>query len=603
MLCFRWKHCPSGARVDSTYQEVTLLLFATVLLGLLGVRLRQPLIIVYIVVGILAGPSALGWVSAHAPLELLSEIGVTILLFVVGLKLDVKLVRQLGPVALATGLGQMAFTIVGGLLICWALGMDWLRALYVAIALTFSSTIIIVKLLSDKREIDSLHGRIAVGFLIVQDIAVVLAMMVIGSQGAGGAEAGAWVRVGEVLAKVAGLGLCVFLLMRYVLPRMVRVMAASQELLLIFAVAWGATLAASGEWLGFSKEVGAFLAGFSLASLPYREAISSRLASLRDFLLLFFFVNLGTQLDLGKLGAELPSAAVLALFVLVGNPLIVLAIMGFMGYRKRTGFLAGLTVAQISEFSIIFVAMGVTLGHVDSSALGLVTLVGLVTIALSTYMILYSQRLYAWCEPMLGWFERRDPFRERALESPARPAEVIVFGLGRYGRRVAEQLAVRGVRVLGVDFDPEVLAREGRVGQVQVVFGDAGDAQRFRAHHRTAMAGADVGGRADQRDGGETAHGRSAEWCRQSESNGRPTAYKAVALPAELCRRWDAQCKPAPLPRSGTAALRSRGSAAPASCRHPAACASRSRRRRRSPATTAGGLRWRLPSPRGYRRP
>ena len=461
--------------MESTYQEVTLLLFATALLGLLGVRLRQPLIIIYIIVGIVAGPSALDWVSAHEPMQLLSEIGVTILLFVVGLKLDLKLVRQLGPVALATGLGQLLFTIVGGFVICMALGMDAVRSLYVAIALTFSSTIIIVKLLSDKREIDSLHGRIAMGFLIVQDIAVVLAMMVIGSQGAGESDTGGLVQAGEVLAKVVGLGFAVFLLMRFVLPGMVRVMATSQELLLVFAVAWGATLAAAGEWMGFSKEVGAFLAGFSLASLPYREAISSRLSSLRDFLLLFFFVHLGTQLDLGNLGEELPSAAILAGFVLVGNPLIVLAIMGFMGYRKRTGFMAGLTVAQISEFSIIFVAMGVTLGHVDAAALGLVTLVGLVTIATSTYMILYSQKLYAWCEPLLGMFERRDPFRERALESVPQPAEVIVIGLGRYGRRVAEQLCERGVSVLGVDFDPEVLAAERRAGQVPVVFGDASD--------------------------------------------------------------------------------------------------------------------------------
>jgi Kef-type K+ transport system membrane component KefB len=473
--------------MDSPYNEVAWLLFATALVGLAAVRLRQPVIVAYILVGIVAGPSVLDWVSAHEPMELLAEIGVTILLFVVGLKLDVRLVRQLGLVALATGIGQLVFTIIGGLLLCRMLGMDWLRALYVAIALTFSSTIIIVKLLSDKREIDSLHGRIAMGFLIVQDIAVVLAMMVIGSQGAGDAGVAIGVRVAEVLSKVAGLGLGVFLLMRYVLPRMVRVMAASQELLLIFAVAWGATLAASGELLGFSKEVGAFLAGFSLASLPYREAISARLSSLRDFLLLFFFVNLGTQLEMANLGAELPSAVVLALFVLIGNPLIVLAIMGFMGYRKRTGFLAGLTVAQISEFSIIFVAMGVSLGHVDQAALGLVTVVGLVTIAASTYMILYSHKLYEWCEPLLGWSERRDPFRERALESPPRPADAIVFGLGRYGRRVADQLSGGGIRVLGVDFDPEVLADRSPATGLQVVFGDASDGD-FIAHLPTPGA-------------------------------------------------------------------------------------------------------------------
>jgi Kef-type K+ transport system membrane component KefB/voltage-gated potassium channel Kch len=456
------------------YNEIALLLLATAVVGMLALRLKQPILIAYILIGIVAGPSLLGWVAADEPMELLAEIGVTILLFVVGLKLDIHLVRKLGPVALATGLGQLAFTIVLGFAIGLAFGMDWLRALYIAVALTFSSTIIIVKLLSDKREIDSLHGRIAMGFLIVQDIAVVLAMMVVGSMGAGGGDIGWLEQLGGIALKVLGLGLLVAVLMRWVLPRVSHWMAASPELLLVFAMAWGTGLAAGGEWLGFSKEVGAFLAGFSLASLPFREAINARLASLRDFLLLFFFVHLGTQLDLGAMGAELPAAAALSLFVLVGNPLIVLAIMGAMGYRKRTGFLAGLTVAQISEFSIIFIAMGMALGHVDASALGLVTLVGLVTITLSTYMILYSHRLYAWFEPWLGIFERRNPWREQEYDDSPASADVIVFGMGRYGQRLGERLCASGLKVIGVDFDPEVLARAAP-GSIQVLFGDAED--------------------------------------------------------------------------------------------------------------------------------
>ncbi|MGY6519020.1 MAG: cation:proton antiporter [Lysobacteraceae bacterium] len=462
------------------YNEITLLLFATSIIGLIALRLKQPIIVAYILIGIVAGPAVLDWVSAHEPMELLAEIGVTMLLFVVGLKLDINLVRKLGPVALATGLGQLAFTIVVGFLIAVAMDMGWVRALYVAVALTFSSTIIIVKLLSDKREIDSLHGRIAMGFLIVQDIAVVVAMMVVGTQSGAEADVVWWHQAGEVLAKVAGMAVLVGLLMKFVLPRLMHWMAGSQELLLIFAIAWGTSLAAGGEWLGFSKEVGAFLAGFSLASLPFREAINARLASLRDFLLLFFFVHLGTQLDLSSLGAEVPAAVVLSLFVLIGNPLIVMAIMGYMGYRKRTGFMAGLTVAQISEFSIIFVAMGVALGHVDDAALGLVTLVGLVTITASTYMILYSHRLYALCEPWLGVFERRNPFREKEGQEAPTHADVIVIGMGRYGRRLAEHLSEEGIEVVGVDFDPEVCAQAAR-GDVPVLFGDVED-EDFLAH-------------------------------------------------------------------------------------------------------------------------
>lgn len=459
------------------YSEFTVLLLTAAVIGAFGVRLRQPLLVTYIVVGIVVGPSVLGWVTAHDQIDLLAQIGVTLLLFVVGLKLDMHLVRNLGSVALATGLGQLAFTIVFGYLIALALGMAAMTALYVAVALTFSSTIIIVKLLSDKREIDSLHGRIAMGFLIVQDIAVVVAMMVLGAHHAGSGSGG-WLTIAATVAlKLALVLIVVAALMRYVLPRLLHRMAGSPELLLLAAVAWGTTLATAGELFGFSKEVGAFLAGFSLASTPYREAMSTRLTSLRDFLLLFFFIDLGSKLNLSALGGDLGAAAILSLFVLVGNPLIVMAIMGWMGYRKRTGFLAGLTVAQISEFSIVFVAMGITLGHVGQDALGLVTLVGLVTITLSTYMILYSQQLYGRLKPWLGSFERRVPFRELAVEkNEAGPAEadVIVFGMGRYGKHLAQRLARLETSVLGVDFDPETVAHCRQRGMA-IRFGDAED--------------------------------------------------------------------------------------------------------------------------------
>ncbi len=372
--------------MHSPFNELALLLAITASIGILAVRYRQPLILVYIIVGIVAGPMVLGWITMHDPLELLAQIGVAVLLFTVGLKLDLHLVRRLGPVALATGLGQLMFTILFGYLLGIVLGMNHLKALYVAIALTFSSTIIIIKLLSDKRELDSLHGRIAVGFLIVQDIAVVIAMMAMSTLNMG-AESGVIETLGIVVLKLAAFGLLLALIMRYVLPRLLDLVARSQELMLLFAIAWGITLATLGETLGFSKEVGAFLAGFSLASSPYRDTMSSRLNPVRDFLLLFFFLDLGSRLELHTIDGQIGDAILLSAFVLIGNPLIVMAIMGYMGYRKRTGFMAGLTVAQISEFSIVFVAMGVTLGHVGDDALGLVTLIGLITISVCTYMV------------------------------------------------------------------------------------------------------------------------------------------------------------------------------------------------------------------------
>jgi Kef-type K+ transport system membrane component KefB len=286
-------------------------------------------------------------------------------------------------VALATGLGQLGFTIVIGYAICLPLSCDWVAALHIAIALTFSSTIIIVTLLSDKREIDSLHGRVAMGFLIVQDIAVVIALMVLGSLRELPDASVAQVALATA-ARLAGAAAVVSIALRYVIRRAAR----GGELLLPASIAWGVMAAAAGELAGFSKEVGAFLAGFTLAATPFRDAVAGRLAGVRDFLLLFFFIELGLRLEVGAIGGELWPAAILSAFVLIGKPLIVMAIMGYLGFRDRTGLLAGLTVAQISEFSIVFVAMGVTLGHVGGNALPVTTSVGIVTIAASAYMIL-----------------------------------------------------------------------------------------------------------------------------------------------------------------------------------------------------------------------
>ena len=462
--------------MGNIYYEFTALLLISALVGAIAVRLRQPLIVAFIFVGILVGPAALGLVRSHDEIALLAQIGVTVLLFVVGLKLDLHLIRHIGPVALATGLGQIGFTIVFGYLIGLGFGMDHTKAIYIAIALAFSSTIIIVKLLSDKREIDSLHGRIAMGILIVQDIAVVIAMMTVGSLH-GEMDTGIGFTFLTIIGRLAAAAIFVAVFMRLVFPYLLGSLARSQELLLLFGIAWGTALASAGELLGFSKEVGAFLAGFSLASPPYPEAISARLTSLRDFLLLFFFIDLGSRIYLSTLGAEVYTAVVFSLFVLIGKPLIVMAIMAYLGYRKRTGFMTGLTLAQISEFSIIFMAMSISLGHIEQETLGLVTLVGLVTITLSTYMILYSQPLYEWLVPWLSVFERSDPFRERAVEKGRRTgeeAEVIIFGVGRYGGRLVLRLQERGLAVLGVDFDPENVRAMRRKG-IPMRFGDAED--------------------------------------------------------------------------------------------------------------------------------
>ena len=460
----------------SLFTEVSGLLILAGAIGYVGHLLKQPLIVSYIVVGILAGPSVLGLARSEGPLELLSDLGIAVLLFLVGLKLDYRLVRELGMVSLLTGLGQVLFTAGFGFLIAMGLGFDVIASLYIAVALTFSSTIIIVKLLSDKRELDALHGRVALGFLIVQDIVVVLSMVVLSTIGIGAAAEGEGLSVTGALTAAAVLVVIVVLIVRYAANPLTRSLAQSPELLILFSIGLAALFAAIGEALGLGLEIGGLLAGTALASTPYRDAIASRLGPLRDFLLLFFFLVLGTELELTILGENVTVALIFSAFVLVGNPLVVVMIMGLLGYRRQTGFLAGLTVAQISEFSLIFIGMGVTLGHVTEAELGLVTLVGLITIAASTYMITYSHKLLPIFAPYLGAFERADPQRERADEERGAEElpEVILFGLSGLGSAIAERLAHKNVPMLAVDLDPAVV-REWQLRGVDAVYGDVTD--------------------------------------------------------------------------------------------------------------------------------
>jgi Kef-type K+ transport system membrane component KefB/Trk K+ transport system NAD-binding subunit len=458
---------------DVVFHEIAWLLLGAAAVGLLGAALRQPVIVSFIAVGIAAAAFFDSSAETASQIRFLAELGVALLLFLVGLKLDWRLITTLGPVALATGLGQVFFTAGVGYPIGLALGLDWLASLYVAVALTFSSTIIIVKLLSDKRELETLHGRIALGFLIVQDIVVVLAMVVLSTIGIGAVQVqGGPARLLAIGASLFGVVAVLVLFVRYLADPLMAWLARTPELLVIGAIGWAATAAAIGDTIGLGKELGGLAAGVSIGSTPYRDMISARLSPLRDFLLLFFFLSIGATLDLSTLGQDFTRAAVFSLFVLIGNPLIVIVIMAWMGYRTRTGFLAGVTVAQISEFSLVFMAMGLSLGHVDQSAVGLVTLVGLVTIALSVYMITYSQRLYAWLRPLLRPFDF-GPWREAAAENDeGKPAvDVIIFGLGRFGSQLLRRLENAGYNVLGVDLDSQAIKRFSREGY-QVRYGD-----------------------------------------------------------------------------------------------------------------------------------
>ncbi len=337
-------------------------------------------------------------------------------------------------------------------------------------ALTFSSTIIVVKLLSDRREIDELHGRIAVGILIVQDLVVIgaiIALTAIGADTDGGvAEHVAWV-VGKGVALLAGVAL----ITRYALTALVHRAARTPELLVLGAIAWAVGLAALADALGFSSEVGAFLAGVALASTRTARPSVGGWCRCVTSCCCFFFLDLGADLDIASLGGQLLTALVLSAFVLVAKPLIVVAVTSRLGYTSRVGFLAGVSMRQISEFSLILAALGLGLGHLHADGVALITAIALITISLSTYATLYGHELYERLRRPLALLERHGgpPLHDEA-DVGGEPIDVIVLGGGRFGGALLGLLRDAGHRTLVVDFDPRVVeaARaEGHLGRVR----------------------------------------------------------------------------------------------------------------------------------------
>jgi len=460
--------------LESAFGQIALILLVAAGAGYLAHLAKQPVLVAYIFVGILLGPAVFGFVAADAVIEGLAKVGIAILLFLVGLKLEIGLIKSTGLVALLTGVGQVVFTSVVGFFIVLALGFDIIPAIYISVALTFSSTIIIVKLLSDKRELDQLHGRIAVGFLIVQDILVVVAMIVIVTigqpEGSEDTQNPWFVLLGSIIFLAA-----VALLAKFVIPRVMAWLAKSPEVMLLFGVGWAMSLAGVSEALGLSMEIGAFVAGVALASSPYRESLGSRTVSLRDIMILFFFIQLGASLTFDDAVEQLWPAVILSLFVLIGNPIIVMIIMGFMGYRSRVSFKAGLAVAQISEFSLILIALGYSLGQVETAVLSLVTLVGVITITVSTYFILYSDQIYDRMSGFLSFFEFRNTSVSDSEDSIAHPYDAIVIGAGRLGSSVIAGLREKNANLLVVDTDPQALKRI-RAKKVTTLYGDISDA-------------------------------------------------------------------------------------------------------------------------------
>lgn len=455
------------------FVELSKILAITVIVTGVIRLLKQPAIIGYILSGILAGPVILNIIDSTDTLTAFSQIGVALLLFFVGLNLNPKVIKDVGKIALITGLGQVLFTTSIGFFLAKAVGFSTITSLYIAVALAFSSTIIIMKLLSDKKDLESLYGRISVGFLIIQDFIAIFILLLISSLSNGTDLTS--MAIETVLKGIGGV-IVLFLLTLYILPGLTKVIAKSQEFLLLFSITWCFVIASLFYYLNFSIEAGALLAGITLSMSPYHFEISSKMKPLRDFFLILFFVMLGSQMLFSNVLQNIWIILGFSFFVLIGNPIIVMVLMGALGYTKRNSFLAGLTVAQISEFSLIVVAMGVSVGHVSQEILSLVTAVGLITFAGSTYMILYSNELYSRLSKHLGVFERKGKKVDEHRYHKDNNHEIILFGYNRIGFDVLESLRKIKKKFLIIDYDPEIITTLSKEGY-DCRYGDANDSE------------------------------------------------------------------------------------------------------------------------------
>lgn len=411
----------------------------------------------------------LGVVQSAETIETLGKFGIALLLFIVGLGLNPRVVRELGKVSFIAGIGQVVVTTGLALFMMRVLGYSGAPALYVSIALAFSSTIVVLKLLSDKKEQNQLHGRIAVGFLLVQDLIATFALIGAAAAGTtGGVSAmDILVLVGKGLLVAAGLILATY----YLIRPATNFLAKSQELLFIFALAWGLGAGALFYKIGFSLEVGALFGGVALATMPYAADIGSRLRPLRDFFVVVFFIALGAGLDLSHLRSQWTYALLLSVFVLFAKPLIVMVLMGVLGYTKKTSFKTGLAIGQISEFSIIFLIVGASSGQISHELVGLLTIVGLITFAMSSYMVIYADKLYAWFERYLSLFERR---KVKYEQEHHHKFDAILLGYRKGGHEFAKILSQTHKKYIVIDYDPEVIDQLERTGK-NYLYGDITD--------------------------------------------------------------------------------------------------------------------------------
>ena len=454
--------------VENILIQLAIIVGIGLLLSAIVTFLKQPLIIGYIIAGIILGPSLLNIVTANGPIAAFAELGIVVLLFTVGLNLSPKVFRKSGKASLITGIGQIVITALLGFAVSISLNYSMLSSAYIAIALTFSSTIIVIKVLSDTGDSETLAGRISVGILLIQDVAVMIILAILSSvsSGASGESIGLL-----DLAIIAGALAILIPISMFVLPKVLKKISKSQEYLLLFSLGWCLLLAMIFYKLKLSMEIGALIAGISLSISPYRHEMISKLKPLRDFFIFLFFISLGSGMAISDLGNNIVPIIAFSAFILIAKPIIVFLIMISLGYTKKTALISGMSLAQISEFSLILISLGAKLGNVPSDVSALITMSGLISIAGSTYLMTHAEQIYKFLSKIMPIFFSKENVRQpKDIERDN--SEVVIFGYDKIGFSMLKSFKKMGKKFLIVDYNPEVI-RYLQSQKINCMFGDA----------------------------------------------------------------------------------------------------------------------------------
>lgn len=448
-----------------------IMIFATIA-GIIARFFKQPLIPAYIIAGIILGP-VLGLITDQETITLLAEIGIAFLLFIVGMELDLRRLKEIGAVATLGGALQIVILFILGVLTGIFLRYELLPAIYIGIIMAFSSTMVVIKLLGDRNELDTLHGRIIIGFLLMQDIFAIIALSVLSR--IDGGTGGTSLISGLFIA--SGLLVLAFFLGKFIFPGLFAWAAKTPELLFILAVSVCLAFALLFTYAGFSLVIGAFVAGIILGNLHYNSEIVSRIKPLKDFFGVIFFGAIGLKLQTVNFGAIITPFVILLLFTIIILPIITITICALFGYKRRTAFLTGISLAQLSEFSLIIVMQGHLLGHIGDDIFGVTILLTIITIMMTSYFIKYEEPLYRRLSKGLRVFENVSKInKELENISDDHQHEVVLAGYDRTGYSIFKTLQRMKKDFVVVEYDPEII-RKLIEENVPCIYGDIGDVE------------------------------------------------------------------------------------------------------------------------------